>query len=63
MASACKHVWPIMKEPVQSLACRRCGEEREINRENAPLMMQDMDFTPFKWAFRSYVEGVLATKK
>lgn len=60
MAKSCKHVWPIMKEPVTSLECRRCGEEREITRQNADLMFQDMDFTPFKWAFRTYVEGILA---
>lgn len=63
MAKSCKHVWPIMKEPVERLACRRCGEERAITRENAPLMYQDMDFTPFKWAFRSYIEGALSARE
>jgi len=60
MPKSCKHVWPIMKEPADCLECRRCGEEREINRQNADLMFQDMDFTPFKGAFRTYIEGILA---
>ncbi|MDE2933248.1 MAG: hypothetical protein F4X03_06075 [Dehalococcoidia bacterium] len=60
MPKSCKHVWPIMKEAVDCLECRRCGEEREITRQNADLMFQDMDFTPFKWAFRTYIEGILA---
>lgn len=62
MPDCSKHIWPIMKEPVTSLECRRCGEAREITRHNADLMFQDMDFTPFKWAFRTYVEGILARR-
>ena len=42
----------------------RCNPRQtlDITRKNADLMFQGMDFTPFKWAFRTYVEGILAEK-